>query len=78
MHEMLFRKGVNLNETPKWQRLGILIAKEGYEKEGYNPKAATEVTVTRYKIVQLWDLPLFRSDKGQNLIAELIENENIS
>ncbi len=78
VHEMLFRKGVNLNETPKWQKRGILIAKERYEKEGYNPKAATEVTVTRYKIVQLWDLPLFGSEEGRNLIAELIENENIS
>ncbi len=78
VHEMLFRKGVNLNETPNWQRRGILIAKERYEKEGYNPKAATEVTVTRYRIVQLWDLPLFGSEKGRNLIVELIENENIS
>ena len=78
VHEMLFRNGVNLNETPKWQRRGILIAKERYEKEGYNPKAATEVTVTRYKIVQLWDLPLFGSEEGRNLIAQLIGNENIS
>jgi len=78
VHEMLFRNRINLNETPKWQRRGILIAKERYEKEGYNPKAATEVTVTRYKIVQLWDLPLFGSDEGRNLIAQLIGNENIS
>ena len=78
VHEMLFRNGVNLNETPKWQRRGILIAKERYEKEGYNPKAATEVTVTRYKIVQLWDLPLFGAEEGRNLIAQLIGNENIS
>jgi tRNA(His) guanylyltransferase len=78
VHEMLFRKGVNLNETPKWQRRGILIAKERYEKGGYNPKVAKEVTATRYKIVQLWDLPLFGSEEGRNLIAELIGNENIS
>lgn len=79
VHELLFRKGVvNLNETPKWQRRGILIAKEQYEKEGYNPKAAAEVTVTRYKIVQLWDLPLFGSEEGRKLIVELIGNENIS
>jgi tRNA(His) 5'-end guanylyltransferase len=78
VHEMLFRKGINLNETPKWQRRGILIAKERYEKEGYNPKAATAVTVTRYKVVQLWDLPLFGSEEGQKMIAQLIGNENVS
>ena len=78
VHEMLFRKGVNLNETPKWQRRGILIAKERYEKEGYNPKAAKKVVATRYEVVQRWDLPSFWSEEGRNLIAELIGNENIS
>jgi len=68
VHEMLFRKGINLNETPKWQRRGILVAKQKYEKEGYNPKAEKKVTTTRYKIVQLWDLPLFRSEEGRELI----------
>ncbi|NMX21286.1 tRNA 5'-guanylyltransferase [ANME-1 cluster archaeon GoMg4] len=81
VHEMLFRTGINLNETPMWQRRGILIAKERYEKEGYNPKAAKKVVATRYEVVQLWDLPLFESEEGRNLMAELIdpiENENLS
>ena len=68
VHEMLFRMGINLNETPKWQRRGILIAKQRYEKEGYNPKAAHKVSATRFKIVQLWDLPLFGSEEGRELI----------
>ena len=72
VHEMLFRMGINLNETPKWQRRGILVAKQGYEKEGYNPKAAMHVTVTRYKVVQRWDLPLFRSDEGRDLIHRFL------
>ncbi len=68
VHEMLFRMGINLNETPKWQRRGILIAKQRYEKEGYNPKTEQKVTATRFKIVQLWDLPLFGSEEGRELI----------
>lgn len=75
VHEMLFRNGINLNETPTWQRRGILIAKERYEKEGYNPKAAKNVTVTRYRVVQLWDLPLFGSEEGRNLVERLIGTE---
>ena len=74
VHEMLFQKGINLNKTPKWQRRGILIAKQAYEKEGYNPKAEKKVTATRYKIVQLWDLPLFKSEEGRDLI-KLFLNE---
>ncbi|MCK4475148.1 MAG: hypothetical protein KAU16_00280 [Methanophagales archaeon] len=72
VHEMLFRMGINLNETPKWQRRGILIAKQRYEKEGYDPKAEKKVTAARYKIVQLWDLPLFGSEEGRDLINRLM------
>jgi len=73
VHELLFRQGRNLNETPAWQRRGIVVARERYEKEGYNPKAAEDVTVARYKVVQLWDLPLFGSEDGRALIGGLIE-----
>jgi Uncharacterized conserved protein len=38
VHELLFRTGINLNETPRWQRRGILIAKERYEKRDTIPK----------------------------------------
>ena len=72
VHELLFRRGINLNETPKWQRRGVLIAKERYEKEGYNPRTAKKVTATRYRVVQLWDLPLFGSEEGRTLIENLI------
>ncbi|HUV02543.1 MAG TPA: tRNA(His) guanylyltransferase Thg1 family protein [Desulfobacteria bacterium] len=72
VHELLFRQGLNLNETPAWQRRGIIITKEQFEKAGYNPKAAEDVTVARYKVVQLWDLPLFGSENGRTLLNPLI------
>lgn len=75
VHELLFRRGINLNETPNWQRRGILIAKGRYEKEGYNPRTAQKVTATRYRVVQLWDLPLFGSEEGRSLIENLIQSE---
>ncbi|MGB7002754.1 MAG: tRNA(His) guanylyltransferase Thg1 family protein [Halobacteriota archaeon] len=73
VHEMLFRLGINLNETPKWQRRGILIARQKHEKEGYDPKLAEKVTATRYKVVSLWDPPLFGSEEGRNLINQLVD-----
>ena len=72
VHEMLFHMGINLNETPKWQRRGILVAKQKYDKEGYNPKTAETVTITRYKVVQMWDLPLFTSEEGRKFISEML------
>lgn len=75
VHEMLFRKGINLNETPQWQRRGIVIAREQYQREGYDKKAETKVTVTRQKIVEHWDLPLFESEEGKKFIVHRIEPE---
>jgi tRNA(His) guanylyltransferase len=72
VHEMLFRRGINLNETPKWQRRGILLVKQRYEKEGFDPREAKKVSTTRYKVVTLWDPPLFNSEEGRKLIDQLL------
>lgn len=72
MHELLFQRGINLNETPAWQRRGVLVARERYEKEGYDPRADKAVLAPRSRVVQIWDLPLFGSEEGRNLIATLM------
>ncbi|MHC1635785.1 MAG: tRNA(His) guanylyltransferase Thg1 family protein [Candidatus Methanospirareceae archaeon] len=76
VHEMLFSKGINLNETPKWQRRGILVGRLPYKKEGYNPKAAEEVVTTRYKLIQIWDLPLFKSEEGKEIVYKFVEGKS--
>lgn len=73
VHEMLFRMGVNLNETPKWQRRGFLVAKQSYDKSGYNPKTEESVTILRYKTVQYWDLPLFTSEEGRDFVCAIVK-----
>ncbi|MCW3137049.1 MAG: hypothetical protein N2V76_01240 [Methanophagales archaeon] len=77
VHEILFQMGINLKDTPSWQRRGIMVVRHGYEKEGYDPRAAKNVTVTvtRYKITQLWDLPLFNTEEGENLIRRYLREE---
>ncbi len=75
VHEMLFRMGINLNDTPGWQRRGVMVVRQGYEKEGYDPRAGKKnatVTVTRYRIAQLWDLPLFNTEEGENLLRRYL------
>ncbi len=67
LHEILFRHGINLAKTPAWQRRGILIYREPYQKQVGN------CVVTRRRIKENWELPLFSSEKGQTLIQKILE-----
>lgn len=67
LHEIVFRHGINLAQTPVWQRRGILIYKETYKKQVKNRM------VTRRRIRENWDLPLFSSTEGNNLIQKILE-----
>jgi len=65
---LLFTHGINLNETPLWQGRGILIYKKPYEKLGRTGK-----TVTRMRLMENWNLPLFSTHRGQLLIQQLVK-----
>ena len=74
IHELVFQHGVNLAETPAWQRCGVLVFRETYDKTGFDPVKNTEVTTQRTKIVQEWDTPIFNTDKGRDLINRLLSS----
>ncbi len=74
MHEFMFNRGVNLAKTPSWQRKGILVHKELYEKQGID-NTGRPSSGQRSRIVQNWDVPLFKSRKGRGMLLGLI-NEN--
>ncbi len=67
LHDLLFRHGVNLARTPDWQRKGILIYREPYQKR------VGKQAVTRKRILENWNLPLFSSKEGQTLIQRALE-----
>jgi tRNA(His) 5'-end guanylyltransferase len=67
IHELLFKHGINLAQTPAWQRRGILICRELYQKQ------VGELIVTRKRIVENWNLPLFSFTEGQALIQRVLE-----
>jgi tRNA(His) guanylyltransferase len=71
VHELVFRRGINLAETPAWQRCGILIYRETYEKRGYDPVKKIEVKAERTKIIQEWNTPIFKSEEGRKLVDRL-------
>jgi tRNA(His) guanylyltransferase len=66
LHEILFSHDINLTQTPAWQRRGILVYKEPYQKQVKNYQA------TRRQIKENWNLPLFSSKEGQDLIREIL------
>ncbi|MEM3694935.1 MAG: tRNA(His) guanylyltransferase Thg1 family protein [Candidatus Bathyarchaeia archaeon] len=67
LHEIAFKHGLNLAETPAWQRRGILIYKEPYTKWIENHVAG------RWRLKAEWNTPLFTSDDGVKLIKQIIE-----
>lgn len=71
IHEMMWQRGINLGETPAWQRKGVLIYKKVAEKEGYDPVKKRKVTVKRADVEEMWDPPLFGSKEGEAFIKSL-------
>jgi len=67
LHELLFSHGINLAKTPTWQRRGILIYREPFKKRMKN------LAVTRWRIKEEWNLPLFSTKEGQTLIEQITE-----
>ena len=74
IHEMMWQRGVNLNETPGWQRKGVFIYRKTVEREGYDPRKKISVPVERTEVEELWDPPLFGSEEGKKLIEQLNKN----
>ena len=69
-NELLFRHGVNFNDLPNWQKRGVGLRWETYEKVARNPKTGEEVTARRRRIRHELDLPM--KDEYGAFVAQLI------
>jgi tRNA(His) 5'-end guanylyltransferase len=56
-HDLLFKYDINYNDLPLWQKRGIGIYWEKYQKNGFNPKTGENVTVDRKRIKVDYELP---------------------
>lgn len=72
-NELLFKYGINFNDTPLWQRRGTILYWEAYAKVGHNPLTGEEVTVTRRRIVRNSDPPM--GEAYDALIRTLLQGE---
>ena len=72
LHELAFSFGVNLAETPAWQRRGTAVYRTVVEKEGHNPVTGEDVRVLRRTAVIDENLPLFRTPEGSAWVLNRI------
>jgi tRNA(His) guanylyltransferase len=68
LHEILFKRGLNMSEVPQWQRRGIGLYKKKISINGYNPVNKENVTSTRSKIYKDKELPLFDNEFFNKII----------
>lgn len=72
-NELLFQRGVNFNDIPSWQKRGVGVVWEEYEKEAMNEKTGQPVSATRRRLKRIFDLPM--RDEYSDFVAELIGDE---
>jgi len=72
-NEFLFRRGTNFNDLPNWQKRGVGVYWEEYEKPARNPKTGEEVTALRRRLKRDLDLPM--KDAYSRFIRELVSGE---
>jgi tRNA(His) 5'-end guanylyltransferase len=74
LHELAFSFGVNLAETPAWQRRGTAVYRTVVVKEGYNPMSQEGVHMLRRVSVIDGNLPLFKTPEGISWLASRISS----
>ncbi|OYT63394.1 tRNA 5'-guanylyltransferase [Methanosarcinales archaeon ex4572_44] len=86
IHELTFQNGVNLGETPLWQRRGLMVYRSPLVEElqvtdlEHPEIAVDDESPTKNMhhrahraLVDDWGLPLFKTEEGRDLIEHLIE-----
>ncbi len=72
-NELLFENGINFNDVPNWQKRGVGLYWELYEKPCINPVNGSEVIAGRRRIKVDYDLPM--KDEYSNFISDFLINE---
>lgn len=73
-NELLFGRGINFNDIPLWQKRGVGLYWETYEKQAVNKLTSEEVIATRRRIKANLDLPM--RDEYSAFIKKLLAFHN--
>lgn len=71
-NELLFSRGINFNDLPNWQKRGVGITWENTKKIGHNPITGEDVTTTRRRLTENFELPI-REDYAE-MITLILQN----
>ena len=69
-NELLFQNGIDFDSLPSWQKRGIGLYWDVYEKQGFNPKTGQAETATRRALKTDWELPV--RDEYAQFIASFL------
>ncbi|MDJ0737606.1 MAG: tRNA(His) guanylyltransferase Thg1 family protein [Nostocaceae cyanobacterium] len=70
-NELLFQYGINFNQLPNWQKRGMGLYWEEYEKLGYNPIQGETVPALRRQLCRDFNLPM--KEEYSQLILQMVE-----
>lgn len=71
-NELLFKAGINFNDLPNWQKRGMGLYWEQYDKEGFNPVTGQTVMTQRRRIKRDLELPM--KDAYSDFIASMLQS----
>ena len=57
-NELLLSRGINFNELPAWQRRGVGVVWESYDKVGQDPRTGEPTVATRRRLSTRLELPM--------------------
>jgi tRNA(His) guanylyltransferase len=57
-NELLFRHGINFNDLPLWQRRGVGLYWEEYDRPAENPLTGAQVVARRRRVRRDLELPM--------------------
>jgi tRNA(His) 5'-end guanylyltransferase len=57
-NELLFQRGINFNEVPAWQKRGVGLYWERYQKEALDPRTGATVLADRRRLAVADELPM--------------------
>ncbi|GAA2095236.1 tRNA(His) guanylyltransferase Thg1 family protein [Actinomadura alba] len=69
-NELLFARDINFNELPAWQRRGVGLWWETYDKTGHDPIRGVDVTAARRRVHVERELPM--KDDYRDLVRRLV------
>ena len=71
-NELLFDQGINFNDIPSWQKRGIGLYWEEFDKPSRNPMTNEQVVARRRRIKRDFDLPM--KDEYSEFLQRLFVN----